>query len=311
MSSSYHPQSDGQTENLNKTLEMYLRCYVFYHPKTWFEMLPWAQYWYNTAFHHSMGMSPYQAVYGKPPPSLIQYEYNEEYPPALQNSLQSRDALLNKLKIKLHQAQNYMKNQADKKRRDVPLEVGDLALVKLQPYRQHSVVLRKHQKLSLRYFGPFEVIPKIGQVAFKLLLPESAKIHPVFHISLLKKFHGNQKQQYLPLPLTTSEFGPLIQPISILDSRTTVRNGKQVEQRLVQWDSLSEAENSWEDLVELQQSYPNFNFVDKVAVKEGSTVTRVGERGNGGRHVASKAQNDDIRKSTRKRESIKLKEFVR
>ncbi|WVZ05912.1 hypothetical protein V8G54_019258 [Vigna mungo] len=240
------------------------------------------------------GFNSKVAVYGKPPPSLIRYEYNEEDTSALQDT------------------QNYMKNQADKKRRDVTLEVGDLALVKLQPYRQHSVVLRKHQKLSLRYFGPFEVIAKIEQVAYKLLLPESAKIHPVFHISLLKKFHGNQKQQYLPLPLTTSEFGPLIQPIRILDSRTIVRNGKQVEQRLVQWDSLSEAENSWEDLVELQQSYPNFNFVDKVAVKEGSTVTRVGEKGNGGRHVASKAQNDDIRKRTRmKRESIKLKEFVR
>lgn len=54
MSSSYHPQSDGQTENLNKRLEMYLRCFVFVHPKNWLEMLPWAQYWYNSSFHHSI-----------------------------------------------------------------------------------------------------------------------------------------------------------------------------------------------------------------------------------------------------------------
>jgi len=126
-----------------------------------------------------------------------------------------------------------MKSQADKKRRDVPLEVGDLALVKLQPYRQHSVVLRKNQKLSLRYFGPFKVIEKIGQVAFKLMLPESAKIHPVFHISLLKKFHGDQKQQYIPLLLTTDEFGPLVHPVCTLDSGTIFRNGKEIEQRLI------------------------------------------------------------------------------
>ena len=51
MTSSYHPQSDGQTENLNKTLEMYLRCFIFYNPKKWVSMLPWAQFWYNTSFH--------------------------------------------------------------------------------------------------------------------------------------------------------------------------------------------------------------------------------------------------------------------
>ena len=64
-----------------------------------------------------------------------------------------------------------MKLQADKKRKDIHLEVGDLALVKLQPYRQSSVALRKNQNLSLRYFGPFELLEKIGKVAYRLLLP--------------------------------------------------------------------------------------------------------------------------------------------
>ena len=71
MSSAYHPQSDGQTEVLKKTLEMYLRCFMFDHPKAWFEMLPWAQFWYNTSFHHNIGMSPFKAVYGRDPPSVI------------------------------------------------------------------------------------------------------------------------------------------------------------------------------------------------------------------------------------------------
>ncbi|XP_028201957.1 mediator of RNA polymerase II transcription subunit 15a-like [Glycine soja] len=80
MSSAYHPQSDGQTEVLNKTLEMYLRYFVFDHPKTWFEMLPWAQLWYNTSFHHNIGMSPFKAVYGRDPPSVIPYELGESGP---------------------------------------------------------------------------------------------------------------------------------------------------------------------------------------------------------------------------------------
>ena len=112
-----------------------------------------------------------------------------------------------------------MKMQAYKKRRDFQLEVGDLALVKLQPYRQHFVALRKNQKLGMHFFGPFEVVERVGQVAYKLKLPEAACIHPIFHISLLKKFQGSLSQQYLPMPLTTTKFGPIIQPEPVLDTR--------------------------------------------------------------------------------------------
>ncbi|MCI43538.1 hypothetical protein A2U01_0064775, partial [Trifolium medium] len=81
-----------------------------------------------------------------------------------------------------------MKGQADKKRQDVTMQVGDEVLVKLQPYRQHSAALRKNQKLSMKYFGPFKIIAKVGTVSYKLQLPSTARIHPVFHVSQLKLF---------------------------------------------------------------------------------------------------------------------------
>ena len=210
-----------------------------------------------------------------------------------------------------------MKFQADKKRREVQLEVGELVLVKLQPYRQHSVVLRKNKKLSLRYFGPFEIIEKIGEVAFKLLLPDSAKIHPVFHISLLKKFLGDSKQQYFPLPLTTTEFGPILLPYKVLDSRVIHRNDKEISQVQVQWNSFIQEDNSWEDVDEMQKSYPEFNLEDKVVVKGMSNVTRVkegsekaGEFVKHHGHVSNDEESKEVRKSSReRRESVKLCDY--
>ncbi|CAL0314859.1 unnamed protein product [Lupinus luteus] len=90
MSSSYHPQSDGQIENLNKTVEMYLRCFVFDNPKAWVQMLPWAQFWYNCSYHHSLKMSLFQAVFGRVPPSTIKYELQVTDPPSVQIALQER-----------------------------------------------------------------------------------------------------------------------------------------------------------------------------------------------------------------------------
>lgn len=149
MSSAYHPQFDGQSKALNKCLEMYLRCFTFHNPKMWFKALAWAEYWYNTSFHTSAGMTPFKALYGRDHPTLTRYNPDSNTTPELHDQLQSRDILLSELKHNLLRAQQVMKVQANKKRRDVTLEVGDLVLVKLQPYRQSSTALRKNQKLGM------------------------------------------------------------------------------------------------------------------------------------------------------------------
>ncbi|MCI28907.1 hypothetical protein A2U01_0050110, partial [Trifolium medium] len=150
-------------------------------------------------------MTPFKALYGRDPPSLTRYEPQSNDPPALQQELLERDRILQQLKVNLERAQQYMKKQADKHRVDVTLQVGELVLVKLQPYRQQSVALRKNQKLGMRYFGPFEIIARVGNVAYKLKLPDYAKIHPIFHVSQLKPFKGVPQDQYMPLPLTMSD----------------------------------------------------------------------------------------------------------
>lgn len=70
-STAYHPQSDGQTEVVNRGLETYLRCFCGEKPKEWVEWVHWAEFWYNTTYQRSLGVTPFQAIYDQPPPPLI------------------------------------------------------------------------------------------------------------------------------------------------------------------------------------------------------------------------------------------------
>ncbi|KAD3336646.1 hypothetical protein E3N88_32165 [Mikania micrantha] len=197
----YHPQSDGQTEVLNKCFEMYLRYYVIDRPSDWFNFLPWAEYWYNTSLQTAAQMTPFEVVYGRKPPNLTCYIKGSTSNSLMASQLLDRDEVLTVLKHNLFRAQSRMKTYADTNRRDVQFDIRDWVFVKLQPFRQHSVRLQRHYKLSRRFFGPYQIMEKVGQVAYKLHLPPEAKIHNVFHVSMLRKCKGTPTQQITPLQL--------------------------------------------------------------------------------------------------------------
>ncbi|KAG8501067.1 hypothetical protein CXB51_003130 [Gossypium anomalum] len=111
MSSAYHPQTDGQTKALNRCLKMYLRCMTDEDPSKWKQYLPWAKYWYNTAYQSLAGMTPFKALYGRDPPIMIDYLKGASRNDVVNCALQERDEILRKLKKNLMQAQNRMKNQ--------------------------------------------------------------------------------------------------------------------------------------------------------------------------------------------------------
>lgn len=108
-STAYHPQTDGQTEVTNKTLETYLQCMTGEAPHTWSKWLPLAEWWYNTTFHTATKSSPFEIIYGQPPPLHLPYLPGESSSPVVDRSLQKREELIAMLKFHLMRAQNRMK----------------------------------------------------------------------------------------------------------------------------------------------------------------------------------------------------------
>ncbi|XP_070017584.1 uncharacterized protein [Nicotiana sylvestris] len=140
-----------------------------------------------------------------------------------------------------------MKYYADKRRIDREFQVGDLVYLKLQPYRQISLALRRNLKLSSKYYGPYKVLARIGKVAYKLDLPHESKVHPVFHISLLKKTMGDRVVVHTTLPLTSEDGKFLVKPVAIPQRQLIKRDNSTVVRVLVQWSNPPPKDATWED----------------------------------------------------------------
>lgn len=112
-STAYHPQTDGQSEVVNRSIETYLRCFVSETPKQWARWLAWAEYWYNTLHHTSAKATPFKILYDRDPPQLVYYGRETTPISQVEQYLEERDKRLQELKKHLLRAQQLMKRQAD------------------------------------------------------------------------------------------------------------------------------------------------------------------------------------------------------
>jgi hypothetical protein len=219
-STSYHPQTDGQSEKLNQCVETYLRCMVFENPKKWASWLALAEWWYNTNYHTALKSTPFEALYGYPPPQFPLGSIPKGCNPVVMEVLHDRQEVLRAMKANFVKAQSRMKKYADLKRSERKFSVGDWVYLKLQLYRQISVKGKSgNHKLKPKFYGPFEILVKFGTVAYQLNLPAGSLIHTVFHVSQLKKRVGPTMEIKAQLPLLGSEGRLQDEPIAILQRR--------------------------------------------------------------------------------------------
>ncbi|GKA21451.1 ty3-gypsy retrotransposon protein, partial [Tanacetum coccineum] len=197
-------------------------------------------------------MTPFQALYGRVPPSIVPYPPGSSKVAAIDELLVERNVLLRQLKENLFAARNRMEMQANR--------VGEK---------------RFSNKLSKRYYGSFEILERVGKVAYQLGLPPTSKIHPFFHVSLLKPFIEEVIVGVANLSEEDREGRPVDQPLAVCATLDILHNRETSLQILVQWRDCSPDEATWEDLFEFQSTYPSYDIEDKVNFEGEKSVTPV------------------------------------
>jgi hypothetical protein len=270
----YHPQTDGQSERMNQCLEMFLRCMAQENPKLWRRWLPLAEFWYNSTYHTALECSPFKALYGHDPNLGALPAVEDQSPVA--GVLSDRTSHLEVLKQHLAAAQNKMKLYADTKRSEREFQVGDKVLLKLQPYAQATVINRPLPKLAYMFFGPYTVLERIGQVAYKLELPLDCKVHNIFHVSQIKDFRPDYAPVFAELPGPPAPDTVDTEPEKILERRLVKKGNAALPQVLIKWTNLPEDATTWDDWTTLQARFPFVLAWGQASASREGTVTTDG-----------------------------------
>jgi hypothetical protein len=241
VSTAYHPQTDGQTERVNQVLEQYIRIYCAYQQDDWHDWLPLAEFAYNNAEHTSTGVSPFRANYGYDPTLTVERGASAAEP-GNHYAYQLADIHARMMET-LASAQETQKRFADRHRQNSPdFKVNSLVMLSTQNLK----LARPTRKFSERYIGPYRISEQVSEVAFRLQLPaELFRLHPVFHVSLLRPVLESQLEGRIipppgPVDLDTGEF----EVADIVDSRI---RGKTLQYR-VRWSGYENHQNeyTWE-----------------------------------------------------------------
>ncbi|PHU23424.1 hypothetical protein BC332_08531 [Capsicum chinense] len=182
---------DGQVERTIQTLEDMLRACALNFKGSWDEHLPLIEFAYNNSYHSSIQIAPFEAIYGRRCGSTIGwFEVGEAIllgPNRVFEAMEKAKLIRERLRT----TQSHQKSYADVRRRDLEFEVGDLVYLKISPMKRVKR-FGKMGTLSPRYVGSYQILSRVGKVAYEIKLPaDLLVVHPVFHVSVLKKCNGD------------------------------------------------------------------------------------------------------------------------
>ncbi|KAJ9557680.1 hypothetical protein OSB04_012294 [Centaurea solstitialis] len=254
LSTAYHPQTDGQSERTIQTLEDMLRSFVIDFGGSWDTHLPLVEFAYNNSFHSSIGMAPFEALYGRkcrtPTCWLEAGEKQFAGPEIIQETADKVKGIRERLKA----AQDRQKSYANKKRRPVDFQVGERVMLKVSPWKG-IIRFGKRGKHSPRFLGPFIILEKVGLQAYRLdLPPEMDGIHPTFHVCYLRKCLADE-ESVIPLSEIRVDSGNrcVEEPEAILERKTKKLRHKEVTMVKVQWKHHRGANVTWEAEEDMKQ----------------------------------------------------------
>lgn len=258
MSTAYHPQTDGQSERTIQTLEDMLRACVIDFKGSWEVHLPLIEFSYNNSFHASIQAAPFEALYGRKCRTPLCWNEVGEKQLAGPEIVQLTSDKIGQIRDKMRAAQDRQRMYANKRRKPIEFQVGEKVMLKVSPWKG-VVRFGKKGKLSPRYVGPFVIIERVGEVAYKLDLPEELRgVHSTFHVSNLRKCLADAA---MAIPLENLKVDDKLtyveEPVAIVDRKVRKLRTKEIVLVKVQWRYHRGQEATWEVEADMKSKFPH------------------------------------------------------